>query len=659
MEVERALGYVELYGAYTECEAVYGVDHLLALWDAPRRRRPGHVRLRPPRHRLGPTTSARSTCRRSSSTPGSHDARQDRRPTAPDRLRRQVLAPERQLAAFDLENTLIASNVVETLLLAGHPPPRRDERVRFVARTLARGARRCWRSTARDRGDFLRHFYRRYEDAPVEQIEADAPGAVHPADPDQVLPGRHPPGARAPRARPPHGADHRRPRLRRRAAAAAVRRHRLRPRCASDPTARCPASCSHVPPTGETRAQVLSDYARPTASTSPSRSPTPTRPATCRCSRPSASRSPSTPRPASPPSPASGAGSSSTGRKAAGGPRPLLPIGPADGRARTPPELPMTSEPDAARTEPSVAPTASAGGRAGRGRLGWPSAARPEHEGAAGPPLRRPARARSGRLGAGAVGRRAHRPAAPRRRRPARAARPGVGPRAGPGWPASAARDLSTIDGHAVAYFDRSCRFPFVPGHEVVGELDDGTRVVLEPVLGRAARGIAPPCAGAAPGDGDDCAHLAFGHLEPGLQTGFCADRRRLVHRAWSPTPASCTAVPTTCPTSGAVHGRARRLRRPRRAHGRPVGCRQRGRRPVVAVLGAGTSAWPPIAALRALRRPDARVVVGARYPHQQRAGPRSSAPTTSCPPPSWPGPCAASSAATSSATTCRSAPTP
>src|SRR5205807_2990835 len=33
-EAERALSYVELYGAYAECEAVYGVDRLLALWDS-------------------------------------------------------------------------------------------------------------------------------------------------------------------------------------------------------------------------------------------------------------------------------------------------------------------------------------------------------------------------------------------------------------------------------------------------------------------------------------------------------------------------------------------------------------------------------------------------------------------------------------------------
>ena len=32
-DIERALSYVELYGAYAECEAIYGVDRLLELWD--------------------------------------------------------------------------------------------------------------------------------------------------------------------------------------------------------------------------------------------------------------------------------------------------------------------------------------------------------------------------------------------------------------------------------------------------------------------------------------------------------------------------------------------------------------------------------------------------------------------------------------------------
>ncbi len=37
--------------------------------------------------------------------------------------------------------------------------------------------------------------------------------------------------------------------------------------------------------------------------------------------------------------------------------------------------------------------------------------------------------------------------------------------------------DLATIDGRSSRYFEPIVSFPFVPGHEVVGDRDDGTRV--------------------------------------------------------------------------------------------------------------------------------------------------------------------------------------
>ena len=52
--------------------------------------------------------------------------------------------------------------------------------------------------------------------------------------------------------------------------------------------------------------------------------------------------------------------------------------------------------------------------------------------------------------------------------------------------------DLATVDGRASRYFEPIVSFPFVPGHEVVGEQDNGERVVLEPVLRCVARGIQP-----------------------------------------------------------------------------------------------------------------------------------------------------------------------
>jgi alcohol-forming fatty acyl-CoA reductase len=70
MEVERALEYVELYGLYTECEAIYQVDHLMALWDSLDANDQATF-LFDPRAVDWPTTSPRSTCPRSSSTPAS------------------------------------------------------------------------------------------------------------------------------------------------------------------------------------------------------------------------------------------------------------------------------------------------------------------------------------------------------------------------------------------------------------------------------------------------------------------------------------------------------------------------------------------------------------------------------------------------------------
>lgn len=174
--------------------------------------------------------------------------------------------------------------------------------------------------------------------------------------------------------------------------------------------------------------------------------------------------------------------------------------------------------------------------------------------------------------------------------------------------------DLSLVEGHASLYFEDYVSFPFVPGHEVVGELDDGTRVVLEPVLGHAARGHRPPFDGAAPGDGDDYAHLVTGPLEAGIQTGFCCStgggwapwfwaHETQLHRIDDEMPDERAVLVE--PIAGGIH--AALLTWPTVA-----GVTD----PIVAVLGAGTMG---LAAIAGLRRyvPGVRIVVGARYPHQ------------------------------------------
>ena len=82
--------------------------------------------------------------------------------------------------------------------------------------------------------------------------------------------------------------------------------------------------------------------------------------------------------------------------------------------------------------------------------------------------------------------------------------------------------DLATLDGKSSRYFEPIVSFPFVPGHEIVGELDDGSRVVVVPVLSCATRDVDPVCDMCADGRVNLCERIAYGHLEPGLQTGFC-----------------------------------------------------------------------------------------------------------------------------------------
>lgn len=178
--------------------------------------------------------------------------------------------------------------------------------------------------------------------------------------------------------------------------------------------------------------------------------------------------------------------------------------------------------------------------------------------------------------------------------------------------------DLSLVEGHASTYFDDFVTFPFVPGHEVVGDLDDGTRVVIEPVLGHAARGHLPPFPDAAPGDGDDYAHLATpsrdGMIEPGIQTGFCCStgggwapwfwaHESQLHRIADDVPDERAVLIE--PIAGGIH--AALLTLPSVAEAKD---------PIVAVLGAGTMG---LAAIAGLKRyvPGVRIVVGARYPHQ------------------------------------------
>ncbi len=171
--------------------------------------------------------------------------------------------------------------------------------------------------------------------------------------------------------------------------------------------------------------------------------------------------------------------------------------------------------------------------------------------------------------------------------------------------------DLSTLAGATSRYFEALVSFPFVMGHEVVGTTESGNRIVLDAVLGHAARGEDPPHPGAAPADGLDHGHLIGGQLEPGLQTGSCESTSGGWSESMIAHESQLHVVPDSMtdehalmiePAAGGLHAALKA--------NVPDGG-------IVAVLGAGTIGACVVAALRT-HAPTARIVATAKYPEQR-----------------------------------------
>lgn len=258
-DIDRAYEYVQLYGLYTECEAIYQVDNLMHLWNGLDATDQAAFNF-DPRSVDWPTYV--STIHlpsvvqhaRAKTTPGKN--RNDRA----DRLRRSILSPERHVAAFDLENTLIASNVVESYSWLATRRLNMPERMRYVLRTLAE-APSLQSLDRKDRGDFLRYFYRRYEGAPLSQIDEDSKDLLH----QLILTKSFPAGLR--RVREHRALGHRTVLI---TGALDFVVAGLKPLfdeiVAAEMSVRPDGTYSGelrtVPPTGETRAQVLADYCK-------------------------------------------------------------------------------------------------------------------------------------------------------------------------------------------------------------------------------------------------------------------------------------------------------------------------------------------------------------------------------------------------------------
>lgn len=194
----------------------------------------------------------------------------------------------------------------------------------------------------------------------------------------------------------------------------------------------------------------------------------------------------------------------------------------------------------------------------------------------------------------------------------------------GPGWARIRPRlagicgsDLNTISGGSSFYFSALVSMPFVPGHEVVGELlgdagdfRKGQRVVIDPVLPCAARGIDPPCEPCAAGDHGLCERVVGGHVSPGLQTGYCASTGGGWSGGFVAHASQLHEVPEAMkdedavmvePLACAVHA-VRRAQVPDGA--------------TVLVAGAGTVGLLTLIALGELAKPG-RVLVVAKHRHQ------------------------------------------
>ena len=171
--------------------------------------------------------------------------------------------------------------------------------------------------------------------------------------------------------------------------------------------------------------------------------------------------------------------------------------------------------------------------------------------------------------------------------------------------------DLAAIGGHASLYLDPLTSYPFVPGHEVVGVLEDGSRVVIEPALGCVVRGVSPLCPRCAEGRPGLCYNATEGPISVGLQTGYCADTGGGWGEVLVAHPSQVHAVPAALTDEAAVLIE-------------PFACcvhaALRGyatNSDVVVVLGAGTIGLLTVAAVK-MFTPAKRLICVAKHPTQR-----------------------------------------
>jgi threonine dehydrogenase-like Zn-dependent dehydrogenase len=186
--------------------------------------------------------------------------------------------------------------------------------------------------------------------------------------------------------------------------------------------------------------------------------------------------------------------------------------------------------------------------------------------------------------------------------------------------------DLASIAAEGSPFFAPLTSFPFTFGHEVVGVVEEvgadvravrvGDRVVIEPALHCAVRGVTPACAACQAGQYGNCVNVTRGGVSAGVQTGYCRDtgggwsgslvaHEMQLHKV--PESLSDDAAVMVEPFSCALHGVLRVLGTQYSVLSTQTAL----------VLGCGTMGLLTIAALRTAEAP-CRIVALAKHPHQQ-----------------------------------------